>query len=843
MHGETTTSSLSSSSSTCGVVETNELDSGLTTPITSPALTMESGSFSDSDILTTSNTNNTTPILTGNSVSCCSNGKCTGGGTSVGQQDGAGQDTKSTITINETGSNNSIGDLLSSLATPPPTTVIPTTPDLSSGNPMTLDELLQANCREIHSYLYVGDLNAILTLTNLQLKDTQQIRCIGFDSSIEPQSKTQRHFQYQIIEFESETDILSITKQFDDLSQLILGRGRDTPCLIHECCFGLILASIYLIKYELFSLPQANDLIGYNDMYGTSQKHSHYQKVDSCTLIGDITSYYYRNMTKRRITSQQKEQQPQQPTPPVTPTKKKTSLLKKIFSSGGSGGSGNTAGNAKTNTGGSTSNTPSKSTKPNDNNDNDNNQQQHSPEVSEEAELPKFERDKKTQPDIVAVDYLSLPDQYKDIIKKWNVKHEDIVAHWEVTLSLLYFQTKVKFFPSEHQQREILTRKSTKKSLKTVTKKDSGSNIPSSSSPPLMSAGSPQQQSAPQLSSQLQTSTTSTSSASSLSSSDKEQTAKEKEKKDKTIPLDKRIASVTYTAYSKKSHDQLVKRSSSDFKKNYSIKERVGKGGFGSVYAARSNSAKGKVALKKLDHATSKDKKFNFKEIRVLDFCKHPNIITYHESYVLGDKAYISMEFMEGGTLSEASYQYPFQESNIAYVAQEILLGIHYLHTNQFVHRDLKSQNIMMTTGGDIKIIDFGLCTPLIKHSERTRMCGSPLWMPPEMILQRPHSYTADIWSLAVCLLELANRNHKLRKDPIKTMFMVGTEGIKEPFEDPNRWSDNFQDFISKCLRFTPSERPTALELLNHPFIQQADTKKKMGKILSSIFLKNIVGI
>ncbi|GAM23138.1 hypothetical protein SAMD00019534_063130 [Acytostelium subglobosum LB1] len=738
-------------------------------------------------------------------------------------------DTKSTITCNE-GSSNSIGDLL-------PDNVLS-----SSGNAniVTLDDLLQQLCRELQSDLYIGDLNTILSLNHLQLKEGQQVRCIGFDSSIEPTTKSQRFFQYQIIEFKSQTDILSITKQFDDFSQLILGRGRDTPCVIHECCFGLILASIYLIKYQMFSLPQASDIIGYNDYLPTSMKHSHFQKVDSCSLIGDVTAYYYRNMTKRRIATPQKtaDQQPQT----QTQTPKKKSLLQKLFSSNSSTASSNKNDKDKDKDGAGS----------------DKDKDDH----HEEGDLPKQDKNTKKMPNVIAANFDALPDQYKEIIKKWNIKPESIAANWELTLNLLYFQTKVKFFSSREQESEVNSSKDAKEKKEKAAAASASDQVAPPAAPPVVvvaattstssmgnstssntssTSSTPQQQTTPQPSPEL-SGTTSTSGGSSKDLG-KDGKKKESSSRSRTVPLDKRIASIVPTPYVKKSPDQLIKRSSSEFRKTFTMKERVGKGGFGSVYAAKNNVSKLKVALKKLPHDTQKNKKFNYKEIRVLDFCKHPNIITYHDTYIFGDKAYIAMDFMEGGTLSEASYQYPFQETNIAYVAQEILLGILYLHTNQMVHRDLKSQNIMMTTTGDIKIIDFGLTTSLSKKNYRVRMCGSPLWMPPEMIQQRPHTYSADIWSLAVCLLELANRNQKLRKDPIRTMFMVATEGIKEPFEDPNQWSDTFQDFISQCLRFNPAERPSAMDMLRHPFIKMADSKKRMGKILSSIFLKNIVGI
>jgi len=433
----------------------------------------------------------------------------------------------------------------------------------------------------------------------------------------------------------------------------------------------------------------------------------------------------------------------------------------------------------------------------------------------EGGELENYEKSdvSKSSKPVIAANWTALPEDYKSIVKGWDIKQPSIDLHWDIILSLLHFQTKIKFYSQEPPKTE--RRKYypiTYQQSKTVSiQSEPNSTIISNSSSNKNSSNNTES-----------TSTTTSTTASTTSSS----------------------STTITTKFQKKPFDQLCKKPSTDIKKLYTIRERVGKGGFGQVYLAKSNvdKSRSRIAIKRLPHIRKKEKKFNMKEVRVLEFAKHPNIISYHESFHVSDEIWIVMEFMEGGTLSEASHQYPFQESNIAYVAREVLQGLQYLHGHNLVHRDLKSQNIMMTTAGEIKLIDFGLCANLVK-GERIRMCGSPLWMSPEMIQQKPHGYQVDVWSLGICVLELANRTNKLRRNPVKTMFMVGSEGIKEPFEDPNKWSDNFHDFISKCLQIDPSKRPSCSELLKHPFLEIADNKKKMGKILSSIFLKNIVGI
>lgn len=275
-----------------------------------------------------------------------------------------------------------------------------------------------------------------------------------------------------------------------------------------------------------------------------------------------------------------------------------------------------------------------------------------------------------------------------------------------------------------------------------------------------------------------------------------------------------------------------------DVKKMYKNLQPSGRGGFGSVFVAKSVPDKCDVAIKKIPHVTKKAKRTNFNEIGFLTFCKHPNIVKFYRSHLVDEEAWLVMEYMHGGTLSEAVDRYQFGESSVAYVAREVLCALEYLHSNNLVHRDLKSANIMLTVEGKIKLIDFGLC---VDHTQRKlcHMAGSPFWMPPEMILGLPHGPAADIWSFAICLLELSNGKPPNRKSPIKAMFLAATEGITIPHAD--KFSEDFKDFLGLCLQIDQTKRATPTELRKHPFLAKADTQDTMKKILAQIFISNAI--
>jgi len=275
-----------------------------------------------------------------------------------------------------------------------------------------------------------------------------------------------------------------------------------------------------------------------------------------------------------------------------------------------------------------------------------------------------------------------------------------------------------------------------------------------------------------------------------------------------------------------------------DIKKTYKNLQHAGRGGFGSVYVAKSPQDKCDIAIKKLPHITKKMKRTNFNEIGFLNSCKHSNIVKYYRSHLIEEEIWVVMEYMQGGTLAEAVERYSFAETSVAYVAREMLKALEYLHGHNLVHRDLKSANVMLTVEGKIKLIDFGLCVDFTQR-RLCHMAGSPFWMPPEMIIGIPHGTPSDMWSFAICLLELANGEPPNRKSPVKAMFLAATEGITLPPE--KTYSPEFVDFLYRCLQIDQSKRATATELLRHPFLNKADTQDTMRKILAQIFISNAI--
>lgn len=270
-----------------------------------------------------------------------------------------------------------------------------------------------------------------------------------------------------------------------------------------------------------------------------------------------------------------------------------------------------------------------------------------------------------------------------------------------------------------------------------------------------------------------------------------------------------------------------------NMKKIFKNQSFSGKGGFGQVYFAE--QGKNIVAVKKMPHQTEKEIKANLTEIGYLRQCDHPNIVKYLSAYRVNNEIWLIMEFLEGGTLSDAVKGFKFKEPQIAFVAQEMLKALSYLHSKNYAHRDLKSSNVMMTVQGQIKLIDFGLCVDTSKGALR-HMVGSPLWMPCEMIRGRSHTMSCDMWSFAVCMLEMVNGRAPQEQTTMKALYNIGTCGL-DPVVSSSPCSDELKDLLLKCLRMVPSERSTPQQLLTHPFLKKADSVKSMEDIVKSVFI------
>lgn len=253
--------------------------------------------------------------------------------------------------------------------------------------------------------------------------------------------------------------------------------------------------------------------------------------------------------------------------------------------------------------------------------------------------------------------------------------------------------------------------------------------------------------------------------------------------------------------------------------------ELLGRGSFGSVYEGICDGgyfiAVKEVSL--LDQGElGRQSVFQLEqEIALLSQFQHENIVRYHGTDKDESKLYIFLELVTKGSLLSLYQRYHLLDCQVSSYTRQILHGLKYLHDRSVVHRDVKCANILVDANGSVKLADFGLAKAT-KFNDVKSCKGTAFWMAPEVVNQKNKGYglAADIWSLGCTVLEMLTR--RIPYSPMECMpalFRIG-RGIPPPV--PDSLSRDAKDFILQCFHVNPRYRPTAAQLLDHPFVKSS---------------------
>lgn len=251
---------------------------------------------------------------------------------------------------------------------------------------------------------------------------------------------------------------------------------------------------------------------------------------------------------------------------------------------------------------------------------------------------------------------------------------------------------------------------------------------------------------------------------------------------------------------------------------------KIGQGASGGVFTARTVDTNQLVAIKQMVLAQQPKKDLIVNEIEVMGQSRHPNIVNFLSAFLRRDELWVVMEFMEGGPLTDIVLHSILSEGQIAAIARECLTGLRHLHAHGVIHRDIKSDNVLMSMRGEVKLTDFGFCAQLSSaQSKRVTMVGTPYWMAPEVVSRKEYGARVDIWSLGILCIEMIEGEPPyLNENPLRALYLIATNGTPK-LQNPEKLSPSIKSFLATCLEVDVDKRPDADTLLGHPFLQQAE--------------------
>eukprot|EP01118_Nematostelium_gracile_P013654 TRINITY_DN5188_c0_g1_i1.p1 TRINITY_DN5188_c0_g1~~TRINITY_DN5188_c0_g1_i1.p1 ORF type:complete len:542 (-),score=104.76 TRINITY_DN5188_c0_g1_i1:4-1629(-) len=269
--------------------------------------------------------------------------------------------------------------------------------------------------------------------------------------------------------------------------------------------------------------------------------------------------------------------------------------------------------------------------------------------------------------------------------------------------------------------------------------------------------------------------------------------------------------------------------------------EQLGQGAFGQVWKIVHKETGFVLAMKQIALRNHQGKVAIEKEVEVLKQCKSQNILSYYGCCSSEKEVWILMDYCAVGSVKDLINitLEPLEEEQFAEVCLGVLRGLAYLHARNLIHLDVKAANIMLTEDGQIKLGDFGVTEQISRatiglYNKDQKLVGSPLYMAPEVISRVTYNSKVDIWSVGITTIELAEgrppNNDINNVDGLIQILSRPSATLKAK----NLYTKECNDFIAKCLIKEPEDRPSAIDLLGHAFIQSSKGPQVLRPIIKN---------
>ncbi|XP_045517383.1 serine/threonine-protein kinase PAK mbt [Pieris brassicae] len=250
---------------------------------------------------------------------------------------------------------------------------------------------------------------------------------------------------------------------------------------------------------------------------------------------------------------------------------------------------------------------------------------------------------------------------------------------------------------------------------------------------------------------------------------------------------------------------------------------KIGKGSTGVVCVATDTRTRRRVAVKMMNLRNQQRRELLFNEVVIMRDYPHPNIVEMYASYLVGNELWVVMEYMAGASLTQIVTRARMDPEQIATVCKQCLKALAFLHGQGVIHRDIKSDSILMTADGRVKLSDFGFCAQVSQElPKRKSLVGTPYWMSPEVVSRLPYGPEVDVWSLGIMVIEMIDGEPPFfNEPPLQAMRRIRDMPPPRP-RGASRCPPDLTSFLECALVRDPAQRHTAARLLHHPLLRRA---------------------